>query len=93
MFYFSINFMKKVFPCIINQFVIVTAGLFIFTSCAALKDEEKYYERQEKKQAKLEQKEYDRKVKEHNKLQSKQTLKMMKESKREAKKLNKRRER
>ncbi len=61
----------------------------LLSSCASAKRDEKFYERQEKKQAKMEQKEYDKKVKVHKQLQSRETLKMMKKAEKESKKLNK----
>jgi len=93
MFYFSYNFMEKVFPLIINRISIASLCIYILCSCASLKKDERYYEKQEAKLAKQEQQDYEHRLKEHNKMQSKQTLKMMKETEREAKKLNKRRKR
>jgi len=62
-------------------------------SCRTAAREEKYYERQEKKQVAEEQKAYEKSVNGHKKIQSKETIKMMRETERQSKQLNKSRKR
>jgi hypothetical protein len=73
----------------IARFVIALFVAACLFSCASAKRDEKFYERQEEKQARMEQQEYEKKVKIHKKMQSKSTLKMMKQAERESKKYNK----
>jgi hypothetical protein len=73
----------------IARIIIAFSAAALMFSCASAKRDEKFYERQEEKQAKIEQKEYEKKVKTHRKMQSESTLKMMKQAERESKKLNK----
>lgn len=73
----------------IARFVIAILVAGFLFSCASAKRDEKFYEKQEEKQARFEQQEYEKKVKAHRKMQSESTLKMMKQAERESKKLNK----
>ena len=81
--------MMKEFPININRIVILSLFMLVLSSCASVKKDEKFYEKQQARMAKQEKREYDKRVKAHEEIQSKETLKMMQETKREVKKLNK----
>ena len=81
--------MRHKFLFIAIRLTVIVSFAAIFAACASAKKDEKFYERQEKKQSKLEQQDYEKRVKQHRKLQSESTLKMMKQSEKESKKLNK----
>ena len=85
--------MKQVRNRIATIIALLMLSGSIISSCKTTAREEKFYERQEKKQAADAQKEYDLKVKEHREMQSKETLNMMKDAEKRSRKLNKSRRR
>jgi len=85
--------MRQVANRIFKILVLLLLIQGLATSCRTAAREEKYYERQEKKQVAEEQKAYEKSVNGHKKIQSKGTLKMMRETERQSKQLNKFRKR
>lgn len=85
--------MKKIANRIFKILVLLFLVEGFSTSCKTAAREEKYYERQEKKQVAEEQKAYEKSVNGHKKIQSKETLKMMRETERQSKQFNKSRKR
>lgn len=81
--------MKKIANRIFKILVLLLLVEGFSTSCKTAAREEKYYERQEKKQVAEEQKAYEKSVNGHKKIQSKETLKMMRETERQSKQFNK----
>lgn len=85
--------MKQVTNRIFNIIVLLLLVEGFAISCKTAARDEKFYERQEKKQAAKDQKSYEESVNTHKKIQSKETLKMMKETEKQSKQLNKSRKR